>query len=148
MKNLVSSVCLATVVFGGTGCATYQHNAIEKKNDIVRYANGTVVDHSTYTDRSRGFALVGTQGYQRHYDSEVAVGTESHTIQPIPANSTYWSGGGYYGGYGAVGFGYGYPVGGYGYSGSVGVSGPYGYSCAPPVYSGGGSPIGNCYGYH
>jgi hypothetical protein len=127
MKNLVSLVVLTVGLIAvsvvGTGCATYQKNDVVKRNHITKDACGNTVDLSTYEDHSKGWALVGSQSYNRKYWSQIPVGAENN-VSITPMNSSgqthYWTG-----------------------SGSVGYSGGYAptYNSVPTYYNGGSSYV-------
>lgn len=86
MKPIVSVLLTAVTIFG-CGCMTHQKNYVVKQNNIRRMADGSVVDNSVYTDKSKGFALFGLGNDNRHYDSQVNVGTDGHSapVQQIVA---------------------------------------------------------------
>lgn len=92
MKSLIRPavmvVTLVVIIFGTTGCVTYQRNDVVKQNHIIKKTDGTVVDNSTYTDRSKSFALAGIPGTRR-YASQIAVGTENSNT-PVVGSTYYW----------------------------------------------------------
>lgn len=149
MKLFALLVCVAALAVGN-GCVTSQKNDVVKRNHIVvKNADGSSTeDFSVLEDKSRGFALAGTQSANRRYWNDAPVGTEAHVPRPpvivAPSYGSYGYGGGYgYGSYGYNSYGYG------GYGGTYNASptgSRYGYYGGHhnPSY---GPAIGHRYGY-